>query len=344
MTLLIFDGFDRYSDDTELPDYGVPWTNTVTTAISTTVPRGAGNSLDLNNSNAYLTLSEFGGETYIVGFHYRIEIFDTGTDPILCITTASSGSLSIDTQLSILLNSTSKKIEVRRGHTAGTLLATGAVELIVDEWYYIEFKFKVHSSTGIYAVKLNGIEDIAEQTSQNTQNEISNSCLRLQFGETSQVRIDNLYVLDTVATPNNTYLGEVDIKMLDVTGDNSVAWTKSGGANNYILVDDPNPHDSDTTYVETDVATTKDLFDLENSGTTDSIYSVKLVTVARKTDTAAREIDTIISVSATEQTNTKSLVSTYTAFIDYYDTSDGGTTAWTNTTLDSALTGFELTT
>lgn len=347
MTMVVFDGFDRYSTIGELPDYGVPWVIYGSPVTSTTVPSGTGNSIDVSDSAIQLELPDFGGLTYIVGGNFRFKEVGNSLGYTFSISETIT-SINLTTQLTLAVSSISNKLEVLRGNTAGTILATGTTVILPDTWYYIEFKFNVHNTTGLFEVKLDGLVEIAEQTGLDTQDRTNNTCLALSVNRESTNSndqfVDNLYVLDTATTPNDSYIGPCDIKMLDVTGDSSVAWTPTGaGTTNADRVDEANPHDGDTTYVASSVLNDKDLYTLEDSSAGIVVSGVKLVTIAKKTDAGTKDIDTLISVSATEQANTKSLTTSYVGYADYFDTSDGGTTEWTKTTLDSALIGVEVT-
>lgn len=349
MTLLLFDGFDRYSATSELSDYGLDWVNIGTVNISTTVPRGTGNSIEMpSNGSMNTPIGDIVGDgtTIICGAHFRWTSTAEGNIRAPFVINDSRTGTLFNNLCTLSINTTTDLLEFRRGRFDGTILATGTTALVSDTWYFIELKVKVNNSTGLFEVKLDGAVEIAEQTGLDTQGETASVPQYLYLGADSSgddFFVDNFYMLDTATTPNNTYLGEVDIKMLRPNGDSSVAWTAVGaGTTNSDRVDEANPNDGDTTYVEAATTTTKDLYTLEDTGTTNDVFSVKLTTTSRREGSLGKRLEPIISVSATEQSEIFHLTANYIPSISYFDTSDGASTEWTAAALDSALIGYSV--
>jgi hypothetical protein len=206
-------------------------------------------------------------------------------------------------------------IEVRRGNSAGTILGTSAAAIFpLNAWNYIEVKANIHNSTGSIVVRLNGVIvlTITGVDSQNTANAFAN---RYSLDGTSF--IDDHYLADTTGpAPNNDFLGDIRVEAIysNAAGDDT-DYTPSAGSN-FQNVDDAGTADGDTTYNSSTTPGDQDLFNLQSPTTASGIVCcVQPHIIARKTDSGAREIATVIKSGATEDVGPTHTLST--SYVQY---------------------------
>jgi hypothetical protein len=336
MSLLFFDGFDGYDSPTDLTNYG-GWYSNNGAPTSSIVRVGTGKSMQLGNSTdrlRYVLPTDHAGKTLYIGFAVYfsnitssifVEIYNTFLQRHVYIQISSSGNLQVV-------------------FSDGTILSTGTTTLLASTWYYIEIKVLIANSGGIIDCVLNGASEFV--FSGDTQYQTTNSVGYISFpnyGGITSVYIDDLYILNNDGSVNNTYLGEVLINRLVQTGDSSVAFTRNTGATNYEAIDDMlGAPDDATTYVYATTTGTKDEYTLSNTVSANTIYGVKVNTRAQKDDVNPKSFKNGIKTGATQQDVTHSLGIGYTNYIDIFETSDGGTTLWTPTTLDAAVSTIEV--
>jgi len=172
-------------------------------------------------------------------------------------------------------NPSSGFLEIRRGTSYGTLLATGAIAVNVGTPVLIEVHYKPHNTEGIFQVKVGGILDI-DFTGDTTDGATAIDAIRLggDGGYYSSCWFDNV-VIDNAAWPGNTR-----IQAIKPTGaGNSTQWTPSAGAN-YQCVDEVPPSESD--FVSTNTIGQLDLYAAGDlAGTIGSVKCVQLQALAK---------------------------------------------------------------
>lgn len=256
--------------------------------------------------------------------------------------TASVGS----SQCTLVLNS-ANKLELHLGLHSGTLLATGSTTLADGVFHYIEVKALIANSAGVFEVKIDGVVD-ATYTG-DTQNAANNSVLGVTIGGYSGSGTgvpgyyDDFYILNNIGSTNNTYLGEQRCEIITPTSDSTVAWTRNTGASNFSAVDDAiGAPDDNTTYVSSSTTAQKDEYGLSDLTGVNAVAGVKLITRAEKDDANPLSLKTGIKSGATNQQVTHALGVGYANFIDLFETSDGASTAFTPTTVNSLLSTLEI--
>lgn len=351
MSLLFFDGFDGYVSADDPENYGGWSTASVISSISTSVRSGSGKSALLSSTTNKLLyiLDDQSSKTIVVGFAFKL-IVGSGSGSILAIqnTASSSGTVS---QLTLYLNG-SNLIEIRRGDTTGTLLATGTTTLVDDVWYYLEFKTLINNTTGTVELKLNEVVEIAEVTGIDTQNEADDSTLAILIGynlavSQPKIYVDDFYTLNSDGTRLNDYLGDVRCEILTPNSDDTPNdWARTGGGtNNYEAIDEAiGAPDDDTTYLSTATVTDKEEFGLPSMSAATTVHAVKVVSRAEKDDAGARGMTHGVTTGANVNTNSLVLGVGYGNFIDVFeDQGDGVPTAWDETAVNAAVLTLELT-
>ena len=235
-------------------------------------------------------------------------------------------------------------IEVYRGNFT-TSLATGTIYMPSDAWYYLEFKILVHNSTGVFENKVSGTTDISI-SSQDTQQETSDSVLSFRFVPDNTITnyVDDFWICNSDGSaPHNTYLGPIRCQQLLPNGDNSIVWSRNTGSTNYQQIDEEASIDGDSTYVYSATPSDKDLFDMEAMNTdVTTVLALKTKSIARKSDASAKSYKLGIKHSTNEQlSSARTLTESYVYDEENFITSDGSSTAWTETTVNAALLVIE---
>jgi hypothetical protein len=345
MSLLFFDGFDGYDAAGDMTSYG-SWNASPGAGIYTLVRTGTGKSVGLGSANSairYVFTTDQAGKTIFCGIAFRRDGNVSGittVHPLFSLYSTASGEGS--PQILVSVNG-SNQIEIIRG---STVLATGATVLADATWYYIESKFLVANSGGTVQVKINQAVEVT-YASGDTQEQATDSVLQIGVGCQASYSIpcylDDFYALNSDGTVNNTYLGEQRCEIITPTSDSSVAWTRNTGATNFSAVDDAiGAPDDDTTYVSSSTSAQKDEYGLSDLTVISTVAGVKLVTRAEKDDANPLSLKTGVKSGATDQQVTHALGVGYANFIDIFETSDGVSTAFDATTVNSLLSTIEI--
>lgn len=348
MSLLLFDGFDGYDTIPDMYTYG-GWTNAAyqNSVIDSTVRVGTGKCIKLiPASSVYATVKRplpadhYGSDVYI-GFALKLAA-GSPTGGILSMNSSASNQQCYLNVLAV----TSSTFNLC-AYKGATLLATGTATINADTWNYVEIKVKVHNTSGIFDCKINGISDFT--FSGNTRDSAASEFANITFtgttntGNTVSTYVDDLYVCNSTGSVNNTYLGEMRAEIITPTSDSSVAWTHNTGTSNWSAVDDAiGAPDDDTTYVSSSTSAARDEYGLSDLTVVATVAGVKVVTRAEKDDANPLSFKHGIKSGATDQQVQYSLGVGYSNFIDIFETSDGATTAFTPTTVNSLLSTIEV--
>jgi len=195
-----------------------------------------------------------------------------------------------------------------------TLLATtSGLGIQIATWYYVEFKVICHSSTGSYEVRI-GETNVLSASGVNTQagSHVYHTTFQLaQYTADVPTRFDDVYCLDGSGAMNNDFLGNMRVCAIYPNADTvAKAWTRSGGADNYALVDEV-VCDDDVTYVESELTDQKDLYDYSVlSGIPSAIKGIQVNTICRETDAETFSLITVVKSGATESDDSPQVIGT----------------------------------
>ena len=230
---------------------------------------------DLSDSEAYISRSIAAiGELYMA-FRWRCTAEENQS-----VLTFYSGS---EVQCS-LKNNFGFVMEAWRGNqSTGTLLATGVRELVKDTTYLVEVHVKIDDSSGVFAVKIDGLSDIA--FSGDTKHSSSSSTVdKIRLGYNTYYY--GYQYFDNVVLDDAGWIGETFIQVLvpNAAG-NDTDWSPSAG-DNYACVDEVPASEDD--YVFASAAGKRDLYNLASlSGTISSVLCVQAQSTVKKTGTPA---------------------------------------------------------
>ena len=340
MSLLFFDGFDGYDTGTDLTNFG-GWLATAegSLTLSSTVRVGSGKSLQVGYSGTEVLPYKFAADqstkTVYIGYSFYRSHSGNGTAILYTLDSAKS------IQIQVKLN-TSNILELR--DIGGTVLATGTTVLSLNTHYWLEFKIKIANAGGIFDCKLEGATEFTY--SGDTQWRATDSFLYIFWTCNAPMQhyiIDDVYICNSDGSVNNTYLGEQRAELITPESDNTIAWTRFSGATNAASVDDAiGAPDDNSTYVYSSTTAQKDIYNLTTLSNVSTVAGVKLVTRAEKDDANPISFKHGIKSGGTDQQITYALGVGYANFMDIFETSDGASTAFTTTTIDSLLSTIEV--
>jgi hypothetical protein len=288
------------------------WTGNAYT-VSTAIKRSGVYSHRVDGYNCYKTvgngLSEYyyrvGLYTDNISYGFQLTQKLTGyTTNVVRIQTSSATS----SRVAIIIDDATK--------------AYSTVTLSSSTWYLIEVYVKLHRTTGVVTVKLDGTE-IVTWTGDTLGNLYTNygkstidTFYYLVYGA---AYLDDLALNDTTGSTDNSWCGDGRVILLMPNGDGDVTqMTNSAGTqvNNYSYVDEI-PSTGDTDYVCASGTGTYDLYALTNptiSGVT--IQRVWVEARARETVAESGVLKAVMKINGVEyDSEGQALITTYTPIV-----------------------------
>lgn len=248
--------------------------------------------------------------------------------------------------LRLVFGSDNRLVTAYRGSTS---LATSKIYTVPwDVWNLIEVHGVVDDVNGIATVKVNGsiILDLVEVDTRNGGLGLVDNIL---FCHTSTYSswIDDIAVNDTTGDKDNSWVGNgycVGKKANGVVSAQLVG-QDADSTGNHLNVDDL-PHDSDTTYNESDVVGERDVYKLEDLALADgeAINAVTVVAIAKLDSAGEGNLKVGCLSDATElQSDAVALSSdAYKAVTKLLPTDPNGGAAWTQSGFNAAKVTVEV--
>jgi len=246
--------------------------------------------------------------TLYAGFAWRFSTFSTSFKFVLRAGTTNTYQVSMNaTGNIVVLNSSNATI------------ATGTTALAVNTWYYVETKAVINGASGSCELRLNGASEIPTTTGNFGTTALDHLTLAMNTASASE-DFDDIYMLDTTGTDNNTYLGDVRVTAILPTSDGThTAWTPTGGASHLSQVDDATP-DGDTTYVSDATPGDIDTYVFSDVDGSATVFGVQTHLYARKDDANTRQIAPVIRQSGTDYVGSPAaLAASYLYYSQLYD-------------------------
>ena len=230
--------------------------------------------------NYHMTRTVPAGTEFTVGIRLRRWSTSLSSDHLFEFQNAAG-----TTMFSIYSNGTTGKLEARRGTT---VLATSDTVLAIGT-YYVEAHIVISDTVGEIALRIDGKSEFAV-TGVDTNNTASANCEQIRWnglfgsgGGGTGVDFNDLYIKGVPGAEGDFY-GPILMEPIRPTADVTQEWTRSAGADNFALVDEDSS-DSATTYVETSVAATDDLYTMGDlSGAPATVIALVAMTVGSAVD------------------------------------------------------------
>jgi hypothetical protein len=249
---------------------------------------------------------------------------------------------------------------VNRG-AGTTLLATGTTVFAADRWYYVQFHFKIHDTTGEVHIKIDNTDETltfvtGTATTQDTRNDAAangDTCNRIDFrnGEAAKdLFIDDMVINDNTDTDNVSYPDNIGIEALmpSAAGDNTgLSRGGSDSGANWSQTEERPPNDA-TDYVFDSVVNDYDLYSIPSTQWT-TVAAVVVPLRCQKSDAGAANIahmvkyDTDASGTAdTENTGSDIALSTSWTYHTKYYNRQPGPTSWTAAKVNALQVGAKV--
>jgi hypothetical protein len=337
MALIYMDGFDYYSND-EAISRGWSFHNTYTTWNSLYGRFGGigvANTYDNQRLKRNIGVNK---STLYIGV--AIGKWEFGTPEIQLADPFAILTDELDVHQVKFHLSPTYEILVYQGDD--TLLATSAVDVLKNfVWQYLELKVVISATVGVVEVRVNGVEVINE-TGLDTKNG-SDYMRNLGFAAFAYNRsavYDDLYIDDA------QFHGDCRIKTFFPDSDSAIHtdFVRSAGSNDYECVDETDPNE-DTDYIYANVMGDISTFGI-TTGTLGTVIGIQLNNYLRKDDAGTRKIKPLIRSNGADYQGTEldDVPANYIFYSDIWETDPDDSNPWTQTKLEAAEFGLEITT
>jgi hypothetical protein len=157
---------------------------------------------------------------------------------------------------------------------------------------------------------------------------------------------DDVYVLDSAGSVNNTFLGDQHVETIYPNADGNYGqWTPSSGTSHNALVNEHSGTypDGDTSYVSDATVGHRDSYALGDlSVLSGTIAAVQSAMYARKDDAATRQIAAFIRRSSTDYDGaTATLATTYAFYTEIREQDPSTSAAWDIAGVNAAELGVK---
>ena len=336
MSLIFMEGFDHFNTRSQL--YTKPgWTGSAASAVNIISGRFSGNTLRIEQSLTYV-LKALPSTYSTLYFGTAFQLQAVGT-PILSTTypTFKFSDEAGTAQVKVTVNA-SKGLNIYKGDN--TLIGSTADNIITSTvWGYLEIKIIIHATAGEVTIKYNGTQvfsDTAADTKNGTDY-INNITFRAVYNN-----LDTYF--DDMWADDAQYHGNCQIKAFvpDTDSATHTAFARSTGSNDYECVDD-NPPNDDTDYIYSATLADKSTF-LITTGALETVKGVQVNNRAKVTAAGTRKIKTLVrSNGADYQGAEEDVTATYKFNSDIWETDPDDSNPWTQTKLEAAEYGLEIT-
>lgn len=337
MTLLWFDGFE-HRDLTTFYTVGGSMDVYAATRFSTGVSIGILSGSSERHVKRVVTASS----QIFAGAAYR----STQSTGIM----AFYGDSGATQHITICANATTGGFDVRRGTSAGTVVASSAGSLWqANSWYYLEAGVTINDTTGTVEVRLNGNPTPIITFTGDTKNAGTSTNIDAVSWAASTTsgltgdRFDDVYACNSSgSSPTNTFLGDVTVPFLIPTGAGSTTGLTPSTGSNWQTVDETPAVATDYSGSATSGARdTYAITDLSSSVTT--VFGVALHSYMHKSDAGAKSMKPAIKVGSTVYYGTTNVLnSSITRYLDIFVTSPDTGVAWTVSEVNASEIGAEV--
>jgi hypothetical protein len=224
---------------------------------------------------------------------------------------------------------------------ANTLLGTSSDDVIPNYgWFYFEVKLTISATVGEVTVRVNTTQ-VLNLTSQDTKNgsDYIRKFRLLSIHSSIDTAFDDIYIDDA------QFHGDCRIRtfMPDSISSTNNSFTASAG-NKDECVDEPQSND-DTDYIYSDTLNHKQGFGI-TTGSLGTVKGIQLNNHCRLDEAGTRKITPLIRSNSTDYTGTETggITADYLFEHEIFETDPDDSNAWTQTKLEAAEFGLEITT
>jgi hypothetical protein len=229
-------------------------------------------------------------------------------------------------------------LNVYRGTTLLGSTSDGVIEY--NQWAYLEGKITIDNAAGEVTLKIGGTQ-VLSLTSQDTKagsDYIRKLMINAIYSDLT-VYWDDLYVDDS------QFNGDCQVKtfMPDSDSVTHTDFERSTGSNDYECVDETIAND-DTDYIKSSTSGHISTFGI-TTGSLNTVKGIQVVNRVRTTSAGVRKIKSIVRSNGADYQGSESaaLSGTYLCDNDRWDTDPDDSNPWTQTKLEAAEFGLEIT-
>jgi hypothetical protein len=339
MALLFMDGFDHYGNpDSQVVYKGWTYDWTATWDMATVGRFGYGycfrvtgnygwikKNLEVNKSTIYFggAIKKTGLNTPVVSTTYNLLEFRDESD-------VRQVALCINANYGI------------NAYRNTTLLGSSADDVFIDQhWQYLEVKVTISATVGEVTARINGTQ-VLNLTSQNTKNVGD----YIRYFVLRCVHNDNDSLWDDLYVDDSQFHGDCRIKTFvpDSVSSTNNDFTASAG-NKDDCVDEAPPTD-DTDYIYSDTLNDKQTFGI-TTGSLGTVIGIQLNNLCRVDAGGDRKITPLIRSNSTNYSGTEianNVPANFKFESEIFETDPDDSSAWTQTKLEAAEFGLEITT
>ncbi len=208
MSLLFCDSFDHYAALSQKYDSVLTPANL--SVVASAARNGAG-GLKLAGSSGAVLKNIANTATLFFGFAVNVNVAPSGVSGQLC-GFLDGGTFQVDLRMD-----SGGHLIFTRGNGAATL-GTSTSALSFGTWHYIEVKVTIDGTVGVAEVKVDGVFFL-QLSGLNTKQTTNAFAGQVQLGSQNTLGastvlfFDDVYLLNTSGSVNNTYLGDLRVTM-----------------------------------------------------------------------------------------------------------------------------------
>ena len=337
MTLLLVEGFDHYNSDFYLEAKG--WTQSSVYYTSSGRISGKCVYFPYSSPSPYVAY-DWGGTNSTIYFGIAIKKAEGGVPTYLAsIPLISFRDEANTNQIKIHVNS-SNGLSVYKGDN--TLIEENTSALFgVGAWNYLTGKITISATVGEVTLEFNG-DQIINATSEDTKNgtDYVTKINLMAIFNGLDTYFDDLYI-DNSQSHGNCHVNHF---APDSDSATHTDFERSSGSNDYEMVEDDVP-DGDSTYIKSSTVGHISTFGI-TTGSLETVKGIQVNNLVKVAGAGNRKIKTIVRSNSTDYQSAESagLPSTYKYEKAIWETDPDDSNPWTQTKLEAAEFGLEITT
>lgn len=337
MSLIFMDGLDEY---TGFSDPSFPYGSNL--LFSTSGGRFGGGCGELTGYYSHGTLVFPSTETEVwLGFAFNVQQTVTSGNAVIGQFNSASG---IESTLTL---GPSGVWKTWSGATSAQIGSSGTAPVAIGQWHWVELHMVISATVGVFELWIDGVQ-IVNATGVDTAGSGGSSLVSWEFGgqnNACELNFDDIYVLNTTGSVNNTRLGDSKIETLRPASDaspNDGALTS--GTSHYAMVDELQNDGVTTTTTLTNASGQEELFGIGSlAGTPSSIYAVRVMAIAAKSDAGSCNLETVINSGGTVSTGPSTALTTSFGIVSTIQETDPNTSAaWTASAVNAMECGAKI--
>jgi hypothetical protein len=333
------DSFDFYNDNTHMASRA-GWNFHYSYILQNVTGRISGRAISITGGNGY-AYRLFGSDYSTIYFGIAIRQHEVGD--ISLHTSYPLIELMYDTtsQVKIFVNA-DRGFTVYKGDN--TLIGSTTEEGLANwqEWGFLEGKIVIHATTGEVTLKWNE-EEVFSDTAADTHNGydyVDRLKLRCMYNG-RDTYFDDFYVEDS------QLLGNCHITSFYPDSDSGTHtdFERSTGSADYECVDDGQVPNDDTDYIKSSTVGHKSTFGI-TTGELATVKAIQVSNLEKIADAGVRKTKALLRSNSVDYTSAESaaLANTWKYLDQIWETDPDDSNPWTQTKLEAAEFGLEITT